>query len=194
VSKKKEGPKKGSDVEEEDPKHLNRDPRTKVLIKQRKARKRRHEEKQQSAQSEKREEREQESGPPESEPVVEPGNKKLRTRFLKLPLKGKIELNPRDSPDSDKYVRNKSKPRQRLSSSSQSGSDVDCRRKAERTPSQSCSDNVSESQFGETSGQSGSDDENSDDSLTDRGSTYLRGEAGKDEMSVNLTRLVEVPA
>jgi hypothetical protein len=119
---------------------------------------------------------------------------KFITRFLKLPLKGKIELNPRDLPDSDKYVGKKSKPRQRLSSSSQSGSDVDCRRKAERTPSQSCSDNVSESQFGETSGQSGSDDENSDDSLTNRGSTYLRGEAGKDEMSVNLTRLVEVPA
>ena len=42
MSKKKEGPKKGSDVEEEDPKHLNRDPRTKVLIKQRKARKSRN--------------------------------------------------------------------------------------------------------------------------------------------------------
>ncbi len=119
---------------------------------------------------------------------------KLRTMFLKLPLKGKIELNPRDSPDSDKYVGNKSKPRQRRSLSSQSGSDVDCRRKAERTPSQGGSDNVSESQFGETSGQSGSDDEKSDDLLSDRGEELIQEEAGKDQMSVNLTRLGEVPA
>jgi hypothetical protein len=43
------------------------------------------------------------------------------------------------------------------------------------------------------SGHSSSDDEKSDDSLSDRGSTYLREEAGKDQMSVNLTRLGEVP-
>ncbi len=76
----------------------------------------------------------------------------------------------------------------------QSGSNVDCRLKAERTPSQRGSDNVSESQFGETLGQRGSDDEKSDDSLSDRGSTYLREEAGKDPMSVNLTRFGKVPA
>jgi hypothetical protein len=74
-----------------------------------------------------------------------------------------------DSPDSDKNVGNKSMRRQRLSSSSQRGSDVDCRRKAERTPSPNCSDDNSEQkagstssqngQSGETSCQSGSDDE-----------------------------------
>jgi hypothetical protein len=48
--------------------------------------------------------------------------------------------------------------------------------------------------LGETSGQSVSDDEKSDDSLSDRASTDLRKEAEKDQMSVNLTRLDEVLA
>jgi hypothetical protein len=45
-------------------------------------------------------EREQESRPPESEPVVEPGNE-IENEVLELSLKGKIELNPRESPDSE---------------------------------------------------------------------------------------------
>jgi hypothetical protein len=97
MSKKKKGPKKGSDNEEEDPKHPNRDPR-----RQRKTResrgvenseraKQRREEKEQRAQ---REEREQERRAPDIEPVVEPGMS-FRLRFLNPFLKGKIRLNPR---------------------------------------------------------------------------------------------------
>jgi hypothetical protein len=55
---------------------------------------------------------------------------RFRTRFLKPFLKGENRVESPvlvlvDSPDSDKDVGYESKPRQRLSSSSQSGSDVD---------------------------------------------------------------------
>jgi hypothetical protein len=55
-------------------------------------------------------------------------------------------------------------------------------------------DDEYESQSGEMSGRSGSDDEERDDSLSNRGSTDLRKKVEKDQMSVNLMRLDEVPA
>jgi hypothetical protein len=99
-------------------------------------------------------------------------------------------------------VGNKSKPRRRLSSSSQSGSDIDYRRQTERTPSPSGSDDEYErkagsmlsqsgwdyeydSQSGEPSAKSGSHD-NKSDSSGDRESTRLRKEAEKDQMCVQL--------
>jgi hypothetical protein len=93
--------------------------------------------------------------------------------------------------------------------SSQSGYDVDCRHKAEGTPSPSGSDDDSEQKAGRTSSQSGWGGmkanlvkrraraalmTKSDDSLTDEGSAKLRKEAATEKMSVSLPRLDEVLA
>ena len=185
MSNRKQSKKNGSGDEEEDPKHRYIDPRTRVTKRQREKikllglgnRKESKRAKKRKAQKAKKELREQERRAPENEPVVEPGNEIQNENLETVPeVENRVEstvLVLVDLPDSDKHVEYKSKPRQRLSSSSQSGSDVDRRRKAERTPSPSGSDDDSErkagssssqkSQSGETSGQSGSDYEKSDE-------------------------------
>jgi hypothetical protein len=169
MSNRKKSKKNGSGDEEEDPKHRYIDPRTRVTKKLRenyktqglansKRAKKRKEKKVQKAQKELRE---QERWAPEIEPVVEPGNE-LQNKVLETVPEGENRVeSPEivdlvDSPDSSKDVRNKSKPMRRLSSSSQSGSDVDRRRKAKRTPSPSGSDDDSEQKAGSTSSHNGS--------------------------------------
>ena len=215
MSNRKKSKKNGSGKKKKDPKHPNNDPRTERSQKQKEKMDKlalgnrkdstpahnpkdsyeRRARKKANAQKAEEELREQERRERQNEPVVEPGNE-IQNEVLETVPEGENRVESPvlvlvDSPDSDKVVEYKSKPRQRLSLSSQSGSDVDHRRKAERTPSPSGSDDDYErkagssssqnSQSGEPSAQSGSDDEKSD-SLSDR----LRKEAEKDAMCVRL--------
>ena len=158
-------------------------------------------EREEKEQSEQKEQREQESRPPESELVVESGNE-IKNEVLETVHEGENRVESPvhlvDSQDSTKMLEIN---QNRLSSSSRSGSDVDCRRKTERTPSPSGSEDDYEqkagskssqnSQSGETSGQSGSDDKVA--LKSDEYSAKLRKEAAMDKMSVSLPRLDEVP-
>jgi hypothetical protein len=141
MSKRKKSKKNGSGDEEKDPKHPNNDPRTNVTQKQREKMKKlgvgnrkestqawnkkdsksaKKRKAQKAAQKAKKELREQER---RNEPVVEPGNE-IQNEVLETVPEGenRVEspvLDLVDSPDLDKVVEYKSKPRQRLSSSSQ---------------------------------------------------------------------------
>ena len=90
-------------------------------------------EREEKEQSEQKEQREQESRPPESELVVESGNE-IKNEVLETVHEGENRVESPvhlvDSQDSTKMLEIN---QNRLSSSSRSGSDVDCRRKTERT-------------------------------------------------------------
>jgi hypothetical protein len=139
-------------------------------------------EREEKEQSEQKEQREQESRPPESELVVESGNE-IKNEVLETVHEGENRVESPvhlvDSQDSTKMLEIN---QNRLSSSSRSGSDVDCRRKTERTPSPSGSDDDYEQKAGSKSSQK-----------SDEYSAKLRKEAAMDKMSVSLPRLDEVP-
>jgi hypothetical protein len=139
MSNRKKSKKNGSGHEEEDPKHPKNDPRTKVTQKQTekikklalgnrkdstpdhipkdaKSRRKRKRELEQKAEEELRE---QERRARQNEPVVELGNE-IQNEVLETVPEGENRIEPPvldlvDSPDSDKDVEYKSKPRQRLS-------------------------------------------------------------------------------
>ena len=146
MSNRKKSKKNGSGDEEKDPKHPNNDPRTKVTQKQTEKMKKLglgnrkdstpdHNPKDLRSRRKRKREKakmvleEQERTTPQNEPVVEPGNE-IQNEVLETVPEGENRVEPPVldlvySPDSDKDVEYESKPRQRLSSSSQSGSDVD---------------------------------------------------------------------